>query len=1634
MTMSDKGTGQQHFKSNYIEVIKRIIPEYYDETEYNLFGSEEDLQYRVLGSILYVTNNVSSLIGSPTTYNLQVSSFSSNNDYIPYCIPFNNLTDVSPTTYENYVLRPLGKTFASFTNEGQFSDFLLASALPHTQFNYVSEFFAQQFSAVVDPNITSVSAVSNTLIDKLGWVYFQNTSGTIVDGDSVGVSSFIYSSLMENTFYGKRIKTSDGMRNLFKWMYHNSKGTSDEWVSVRNKYLPTPFNSPSSTYNVEPGLTPNYYASGGQLVSALDTLVNVWVNEDDPNSLYYRDIVNASLLGLDVSRMENAGPMSKMLKALAYGFYDVQTSIRDIQYLLDIERCPEEFLQYLARYLGWTFFSDEPDKWRDQLRQAIYLYKAKGTRQALANAINMVIPSSVYSPNDTVSGVQELWESYVPNLLYYTLKTETDISNNKQYLDLKSSWNTALTASGHTQRLDNFDRANPDTNIRFVVDAILELLDTQYHYLDIGGTHYKKTAFWRAQQTRGKQPGYEYRGALLTIPPWEENRFYQNCAVGPNMDNFVRTLSSILSRPYTEAGCGVAASAANNVANYILSSISIKDVNGINEPGWGANNTFKFMTSSLKLPFNYSKVISTGDLEGMSVFDYWNSKSSEVHSKFHASSIDFSSNDFTNLAKTKIGRKGIPTVVDIFRQFAPFHTLNKIFVGSGIQDYYYRTRTDADGYPNTDNPGVAWSGIFDLEVVNTIQSDMDQLHSTYAISAFPGAWAAGGSFSGVGVFPSVWTPQNGRYLPSATLHGTKGTGPQGYFWSGGISGTQRGPIDPAPQGNKAIIARRTAGRRRDLKYKFTGWAQNRQGLNQPIATDWFGMSGGALQPVLKNRGLNIPGFVPKGFNFSSQSFVDTSGSLSSVYSYYNSSSTPFFEFQDSDFFPARAIPDFEANASSFNQLRDVFGSQILRAMTTLFIRRGRKDSRWYRFTDQGFENFKFGTGIQQLYQDYNNSFRRQLQCWVDQETQVDGDRYAGGFNILAHVFGPLFFNNNFSIKGNIQKSLGSRAFPKTYGGSISSIHPDWSGVVATPAVNANNIYINTAGTRVDLTEGILEAGAFGSFANYLDIFETPSTAYQSNRTLLSGIEFVSTKVNSIAVWNNPSNPSYNIDLISASGITFLQRHNTNNPLRTIRARFPLEGNMNYSYNGRDMFSPKDDSLTSKSLSAIAGWQLQESTRTPNINSAGHLTNANATQSFVVESAGSALPYVQLMGVGGYSGTGVVGVMSGVLGLSHTPNLATVTSFPDIQTPANLRPLTPADSYQISFEASGKPAATNSRICYALFNQTSQKQWVEPTGQWRDMEATYSSNLVNVMTSSVGSEPDWHLYKGTITTSSIFSQNDNYQLIIAPGRRHTSVPATASTHFRVRNIKVENHEQGITNITAGRQGNKLFKDEQYLLGINARVAHIPAGQANIKDEKLYVRIVTDPKPFVGNGWVDSCKNWFYNWDTKSWAQVKGAHAESQWKEIPIAASSLEPTRHVMEFNTLNNRTPLKYHSISKDGPLGGYFVDAGPVHDDQTVYYVEVGKPKNTGEFNGATLLGVDIVNKRYNVYAEDYSKKDFADIFDFFDDLNVSKSSRDAQDSSGTYLLSGGSRSEYLEYWGGSHSATNGVYGFREND
>ena len=198
----------------------------------------------------------------------------------------------------------------------------------------------------------------------------------------------------------------------------------------------------------------------------------------------------------------------------------------------------------------------------------------------------------------------------------------------------------------------------------------------------------------------------------------------------------------------------------------------------------------------------------------------------------------------------------------------------------------------------------------------------------------------------------------------------------------------------------------------------------------------------------------------------------------------------------------------------------------------------------------------------------------------------------------------------------------------------------------------------------------------------------------------------------------------------------------------------------------------------------------------------------------------------------------------------------------------------------------------------------------------------------------------------------------------------------------------------------------------------------------------MRVVVGPKPFVGNGWEQSfVRTWAYDWPSKTWAEANNNVGSSQWLRIPVSSTSPEGDVFTTQFETKNSRTPIKYYSRSDDTELGRYFVSGGLIHDSNSEYFIEITQDSQGNELlHATTLLDVNLVNKNYNMYAEDYSRRDFVDVFDYFDDLNVSKSSRDARDSSGTYLVSGGSRSEFLSWYGGSHSATNGEYGFVENE
>jgi hypothetical protein len=238
--------------------------------------------------------------------------------------------------------------------------------------------------------------------------------------------------------------------------------------------------------------------------------------------------------------------------------------------------------------------------------------------------------------------------------------------------------------------------------------------------------------------------------------------------------------------------------------------------------------------------------------------------------------------------------------------------------------------------------------------------------------------------------------------------------------------------------------------------------------------------------------------------------------------------------------------------------------------------------------------------------------------------------------------------------------------------------------------------------------------------------------------------------------------------------------------------------------------------------------------------------------------------------------------------------------------------------------------------------------------------------------------------------------------------------------------VEVDNQIAAPVMNGLVANRLFAEHSYKIITKAKSALIGTGTRG--NEKLFIRVVTDPKPFVGDGWNSFAKSWCYNWEKSFWEETDSSQRD-QWHAIEVSSIGVNTDEAI--FHTFNHRTPLRYDARSYLGSMEGYFTSAGPVHDSNTIYYIEIAKPLNTGAMRGVTLLSTEMVDMNYNPYLQDYTQKDVEDIFNWFDNkLSRGNISRDSRDSSGTFCTSGGSRSEYLEWFGGSNSALDGVYGF----
>ena len=153
---------------------------------------------------------------------------------------------------------------------------------------------------------------------------------------------------------------------------------------------------------------------------------------------------------------------------MGYSMADVTDQVENIGLIYDIENVRDEHLQYIADLIGWKLRGHSASKWRHQLRTAVDIYKRKGTIQAIQKAIDSLITDSVF---DLSGRVQELWESYIPFLIWYALGAESHL-----FRDL-TTWNHAVAAEAGVTA---YSTSSLEENIKIVTDTILLSMYKKY--------------------------------------------------------------------------------------------------------------------------------------------------------------------------------------------------------------------------------------------------------------------------------------------------------------------------------------------------------------------------------------------------------------------------------------------------------------------------------------------------------------------------------------------------------------------------------------------------------------------------------------------------------------------------------------------------------------------------------------------------------------------------------------------------------------------------------------------------------------------------------------------------------------------------------------------------------------------------------------------------------------------------------------------------------------------------------------------------------------------------------------------------------------------------------------------------
>lgn len=553
---------KNYYKRNYEEALEVITPSFYLEEDSALSGIEIDPIIQVINGHIKACNNISSI--------LDVSTLGTLSGITPYFVKQNKLTDIAAEEFQRNILDSLGVKLGNFGTSGEFKTYLEDTLLPTITLNAPTAF------------------TNEYLIDSLSWMYFLNTSGT-----NYNPSSDVSLYLATRFYSDEKVTVTDGVEIFTKYLWYHY----DSLSSVDPGIIPSNFLSGNGTYT-----------SGTQGLDNLLTLVKIIYNTSfsDLEDTKVKDLFEAYITNGTLSTdTTSKGSFYRFIRSIAVAISDVNDSVNDIEAIYNIEKCPAYQLPLIANLIGWNLFGEDETSWRLQLRNAVGVYKRKGTKAGIQLAIDSVLPSNDFEVSSILT---TLYESYVPYIIQYCLATGSD------YFKNLNTWTKELADKTGVKYYSN---TSLEENLKHVVDFILLGLVTEHN-----------ENFIFNNEVFDLDCKYTYRGKTYTIPPFDEEKFYINSKLSNSLLNDLRKKLDCFG-----VDPDLSTSAIDYITNNTIGS----------EEQIAINGGFIFFTSSFQNPPNYADLVSNLEVNSLDSIGLWSSKSSHFNIFLDTSAYDFSS-------------------------------------------------------------------------------------------------------------------------------------------------------------------------------------------------------------------------------------------------------------------------------------------------------------------------------------------------------------------------------------------------------------------------------------------------------------------------------------------------------------------------------------------------------------------------------------------------------------------------------------------------------------------------------------------------------------------------------------------------------------------------------------------------------------------------------------------------------------------------------------------------------------------------------------------------------------------------------------------------------------------------------